>query len=1654
MSLRVRHPHPIKIKIRRIYMKKKSSIILLFVLAIVTSLCFFGCKKDNGPDNPTPMPTPAKASITLDKTSLNLDVYESAVLNATAKNVTETLVWSSSNSAVATVDGGKVTAVGAGEATVTVSGSGASATCAVTVTDSHTAPVLRVEHSEIAVALNGTYDLKIETLWKGAAITDPINYVWSYADGQPEDVVSVENIATGARFTGLKYGSTELYVKADVRGTKLVQKISVKVCNVDITFEITNLTKGETYYEANVALIGTETDPASITPDVKIYDKQTLVDNPAITWTVADDTVANITNGVITALKEGETLAHASYENNDITILVKAYRPIVTLADEVTLETINGTFAITSDIQGAISGVTIADVNVMSSVSGKNFTLDKAKLPKDGAKLGAQKITIETDKAKYVINANIYTKILKTADDILNWQTLAHEQETDLKFWNGYFVLGNDIDMTGKQFNGIFDYYSMNSSTTWQPLPGYEGMVIRDGTTGGFRGTFDGNGYTISNLKIKKLTDSLVGQMTPQGVVKNLTFTGAEIGAGAALVSIGGNGTIENVYAEIAAYANGTHVNDRTAVFSQLGKSGAKIKNCVAVFKCATAQSPYFVGMACAESDGVLDGVYGINIDKSYAITSTTASPGVYGAYMSFGALKASGVDFSSWAGEYWQIINGIPYPKKLALPEANTPAATAPATSGIGKDITVSGLSSNDAIKLSDEAAALGVTVSDNVISVPASVASGTEISFTVYNVFDESKKVDITVLIAESANIALEGKTNVVVKDGNDFEVDFGDKAGEVDGNIESVTVDGAEFASKTFANGKLTLDTQTLGAMTGAHTVNATFVKRNGTTIEKITYVSFDIDVTTMMIRTEADLNNFINVSKEFAQGNSWLGLFKLANDITCEGTYAATYVPGDGRGDIGVAVGFNGTFDGQGYTIYNFRPVGGGDLAGLTGQLGQHGTIKNVSFVNAEANGEGSVIAVISAGTVENVYVHVKSVVDNGQGWAYGTAIITNDAFGTARFRNVIVEYANTLPSTNVTGYPIYNYNGGYGIMNGVYAVGASKIYGNLASDQGADVGAAFADYAALKAAGVTLENDFWTMVDGIPAPKKLAQNAGASVVNAVVSIPSSQRKLTVESNHPFIVYSLDEAALAAGLTISGNVVTIPETVTVSSFTVTAKSLLNAEVTASKTFYIVSSEVINVADRKEVEMQATEDVIIDLTSYNVSGNLTSAKLGGTAIDLANVTFESGTLTIARSAFGNVYGEKALELTFEAKSGEVVTKITTVNADMLFVTKYVSDAADLTNLLNYTVSEGGYLKGGYFVQSANITLTSGRAGFGDWSSEAGAWVNQFTGVYDGQGYIIDGMTQGTNAGLFGHMNGGTVKNVVFTKAVLNGNGGFVVTELHGGVIENVAVYGSMGSGATGQSWSPNSMLVGKGIGGTIKNCYVELSSHPFSGTGNAGMLVGTLSGATVQDCIAVNLKSGENASIQAIGPSLTGNTDTATVKTFASLDAAKEYGLTADFSTWSTDFWTVTGGRVHPKNLSIEDIEDPYGLKNKTELTIAFSNGQYYNSTNNTSIAGDWNIYACTTNRFTREDIPVGSVIYVASGWGYRPEGWVNDALNTNATRPGEVSATYVVVTEEWWSNYTVRAFNLFKTDKSDISTYTDSLPTIFKIYVPNA
>ena len=83
--------------------------------------------------------TPDPITISLDKTTLNLQEGATETLTATVTGSTSPVTWSSSKTAVASVDNtGKVTAVAAGEATITAAIGDVKATCAVTVTDATT----------------------------------------------------------------------------------------------------------------------------------------------------------------------------------------------------------------------------------------------------------------------------------------------------------------------------------------------------------------------------------------------------------------------------------------------------------------------------------------------------------------------------------------------------------------------------------------------------------------------------------------------------------------------------------------------------------------------------------------------------------------------------------------------------------------------------------------------------------------------------------------------------------------------------------------------------------------------------------------------------------------------------------------------------------------------------------------------------------------------------------------------------------------------------------------------------------------------------------------------------------------------------------------------------------------------------------------------------------------------------------------------------------------------------------------------------------------------------------------------------------------------------------------------------------------------------
>lgn len=1508
-------------------MKLKKSIVITLVLALVSLFAVVGCSPKPTPDpEPTPEPAPA-ATITLDKVKAELDVYETLVLTATKENTDAEIVWSTSNASVATVADGTVTAVAEGSVTITATAGEASAKCEVTVTNSHTAPVLRIERDSVAVAKDGSYELAVTTLWKGEPINETVEYTWTVGEDQPDDVAAVETTATGALIKGLKYGETEFYVTANVRGTKLIKKVAVKVCNLDISFEVGGLTPSAGAYVANVALVDTETDRTTLDIDVKVYNKGTLVPDAVIEWTNSDDSKATIAGNTVTAVTEGETLLVGTYDNNDIKVLVKVYRPEIALPERIMLESAVGSFTVDSPLEGSITGARLGGKEIASSVDGATITVNKENFPSKAQDMGEQELIIDTDKAVYTAVADVYTKVLRTADDVMTWNDVAYEVDSANTYWGGYFVLGNDIDMAGKAYKGRFYYANMfytEGPSAWSAKPEYSGITFRDGKTGGFRGVFDGQGYAIKNLTISQGNDSFVGQIAEGGVFKNVVFTGAKITSdwGAGLVSVGGIGTIENVYAEITEMKQGNSNADKNGVFyAQDSMSGAKVNNCIAVFNCTTPTDPTrFTGLGSYHLGyGILNGVYAIGLDSSLAIrTLSSAGAGdSYGAYAGYGALYASGIDFSEWEDNFWRVVNGVPYPKSLALPAATTPAATIDETVGAGTTVGIRDLGVNDVVRLSDEAAALGVTVDGNKIVIPASVRNGTVISFTVYNVFDATKSVELTSTVVESKTVAINGKTDVVIEDGATFTVNFGDQKDEVEGEVSIATIDGKTFTTATYADGVLTLDTATLKSLYGEKHMSVMFNKMNGAVIEKVTVVEITLDVTTMVIRTEADLNRFLEVAKENKIGASWAGIYKLANDITCTGTYNGISGSGDPRGAFGTAAGFNGTFDGQGHTIYNINI--GGSQTGFASYLGQHGTIKNVSFVNARYTCVGGFITSLLAGTIENVYINIAESEDNAGTWGNARAAIASDNYGQGRINKVFVEYSTPLAEGATTGYPMWHVNLGYGCINGVYAVGVDKFGYNEAHDGEGDKYGVYADYAALRTAAVNFSdwngNGFWTVVDGVPVPAKFT--AKATLTNTELGVAAGST-IALGCTDPYVTVSIDDAAKEAGFVLTGRTVVVPADAAGKTVTVTVTSVLDATVKVSKTFTVITTEIKNVADVTEIDMTATGNLTFDLSAQSIDGELVSAKLDGTAFSSA--AYEAGTLTLDRATLGSLYGEKTIVATFEKRSGDTLEKIVTVNIPVILVTKYITTNDELKNLLSYTLKIDDVTRGGYFVQTADLDAGGARVGFGEWGGDAVGSVNCFNGVYDGRGHVIQGAKQGTNTGMFAWLRGNSViKNIVFTGAVLDGCSGFVVTDgAKGSTIENIAVYGKMTSG--GAHWSPSSMILGKGNGATVRNCMVVLTDWALNQGNNAGMIVGNLSSSTVENCIAVNLKPGATEAeyaIPAIGKNGAGLTtkanDNDTTKTFHGWDEYLAWAADKDMTAYGNSTWEVLENKI---------------------------------------------------------------------------------------------------------------------------------------------
>ena len=169
-------------------------------------------------------------------------------------------------------------------------------------------------------------------------------------------------------------------------------------------------------------------------------------------------------------------------------------------------------------------------------------------------------------------------------------------------------------------------------------------------------------------------------------------------------------------------------------------------------------------------------------------------------------------------------------------------------------------------------------------------------------------------------------------------------------------------------------------------------------------------------------------------------------------------------------------------------------------------------------------------------------------------------------------------------------------------------------------------------------------------------------------------------------------------------------------------------------------------------------------------------------------------------------------------------------------------ISTAADLKALAE-AVNSGAECKGIYFQLTKDIDLS----GYSPWTP-IGSFDNQFTGIFDGNGCKITGLTindaNKNNQGLFGYVGGGTVKKlgVVGTVTGKNYVGGIVGVNF-GGTIEDC--YNACT--VTGNKYVGG--VVGHNFHGTVKNCY---NVGTISGGEYVGGVVGdTQNESDIQSC-----------------------------------------------------------------------------------------------------------------------------------------------------------------------------------------------------------
>ena len=316
-------------------------------------------------------------------------------------------------------------------------------------------------------------------------------------------------------------------------------------------------------------------------------------------------------------------------------------------------------------------------------------------------------------------------------------------------------------------------------------------------------------------------------------------------------------------------------------------------------------------------------------------------------------------------------------------------------------------------------------------------------------------------------------------------------------------------------------------------------------------------------------------------------------------------------------------------------------------------------------------------------------------------------------------------------------------------------------------------------------------------------------------------------------------------------------------------------------------------------------------LDLTTIGYNGN---AKVTLTADEATYyATVQNGVVSLATVLPLGIYGEKAFGISVTDKNE---TYNVTINALVVTMTIMTSDQYANWITIAKACEQSATLWGGYFRLGANITATS-MVMFNRGATDGS---EGFKGVFDGCGYVIDGLNRSSwdsNAFVTTMTETGVLKNIAFTNVKITGEGNFL-TSGGKGTIENVYVqYTEISAGS-----QHNGTIANFKDGCAMRNVFIDASKATVVGSGATFRILtsGTTSGfgGVFGVCPSVNYDPA-----QAIGDR--GN-NYAAIAYFANFDELKANETTQEvLAGWNNNgFWIVNDGIPAPEKYVVNRID----------------------------------------------------------------------------------------------------------------------------------